>query len=263
MEESKKVLMTVVIFFVVIAIGVGLYFLVIKKKPEDLEESYQIEEPAVPTEKQEGEEFPIPEPLQVDLAQSDETVRSLASELSSHAVLSAWLKSENLIRKFVAAVDNIAGGESPRSHITFFKPEGSFDVMVSGGQLLIDPESYRRFNAVADAVSSLNSQATVRLFWQLKPTLQEAYKELGYPDKDFRDTLVKAIMEMLEVPVHDDPIEVVKEIVSYKMVDSRLESLSPAQKHLLRMGPENIEIIQGKLREMAKGLGVPESLLDL
>jgi hypothetical protein len=45
------------------------------------------------------------------------------------------------------------------------------------------------------------------------------------------------------------------------MVDPELESLSQAQKHLLRMGPENILRIQSKLRELAKALGIASSKL--
>lgn len=263
MEESKKVVMAVVFFFVIVAIVVALYFFVFQKKQPDIAEAIQVEEEVSPTDKQEGVDFQIPEPLPVKLEKSDVTVRSLAAELSSHSALSAWLQSKDLIRKFVVAVDNIANGQSPRSHIAFFKLEKPFDVMATGSQMHIDPESYRRFNVVADVFSSLNSDATARLFWQLKPALQEAYRDLGYPNRDFKDTLVQAILEMLEVPVIDDNIEVVKEVVSYRMIDPRLESLSPAQKHLLRMGPENIEIIQGKLKEMARGLGVSNSRLDL
>lgn len=262
MEEGKKVIVAVVVFFAVIAIGIALYFLVFQKRPEDLAGPVQVEDKVSEAEKRPGGDFQTPEPLEVELQQSDETVRTLASDLSSHGVLSTWLKSKDLIRKFVAAVDNIANGESPRSHITFFKPDEPFDVMVRGTQMFIDPESYARFNVVADVFSSLNSAATALLFWQLQPAIQEAYRDLGYPQGDFRNTLVRAILELIEVPVVDESIEVVREVLSYKMVDPRLESLSPAQKHLLRMGPENTEIIQAKLKEMARELGVPESRLN-
>jgi hypothetical protein len=50
-------------------------------------------------------------------------------------------------------------------------------------------------------------------------------------------------------------------VISYYMVDEDLEGLSDAQKHLLRMGPQNIRKIQNKLREMAVALGVPENQL--
>jgi len=43
-------------------------------------------------------------------------------------------------------------------------------------------------------------------------------------------------------------------VVSYVYVDPDLEKMSDAQKHLLRMGPENIQIIQDKLRDFAAGL---------
>jgi hypothetical protein len=215
-----------------------------------------------PIDEDAGEEnIQTPEPLQLDLDQSDDVVRTRGAELSSHSALIQWLKSQDLIRKFVAAVDNIANGETPRSHIDFFKPSGSFDVVVRDGIVVIDPGSYKRYNLVADVFSSLNTKLTVRLYWQLKPAIEEAYKELGYPNKVFQKTLVMAMAELLKVPVLNQDIEVEKDVVSYKIVDPRLESLNSAQKHLLRMGPENVEIIQSKLRELAKELGVPDSEL--
>lgn len=260
MEENKKVIIAVVAFFVLVAIVIALYFLVLQKKtekpvePAEVVQTQAVEE----SEKQESER---PEPLQVDLDQSDEVVRDLAAELSSHAALIQWLKSDDLVLNLVASVDNIANGETPGSHIEFFEPPGRFDVVVKDGIISIDPASYKRYNLVADVFSSLNTKATVRLYWQLKPVLQEAYKEFGYPEKDFEKTLIKAISELLKVPVLDRDIEVQLDVVAYKLADPRLESLNPAQKHLLRMGPENVEIIQSKLRELARELGVPESQL--
>jgi hypothetical protein len=106
----------------------------------------------------------------------------------------------------------------------------------------------------------LDTRGTVRLYKQLKPVIQEAYKDLGYPDTDFEDTLTKAIVELLKVPVVKDVL-LEKKIISYAMVDPELESLSQAQKHLLRMGPENILRIQSKLREFAQELGIPSRRL--
>ena len=261
MDENKKVAITVIAFFVLVAVVIALYFLVLQKKPDEPVEPAEITQD-IPIEGETVEEdFQIPEPLQVNLNQSDDVVRIRGAELSSHTTLSQWLKSKDLIRSFVAAVDNIANGETPRSHIAFFEPDGKFDIVVRDGVVSIDPGSYKRYNLVADVFSSLNAKQTVRLFWLLSPTLQEAYKELGYPNRVFQKTLVKAMAELLKVPVLDQNIEVEKDVVSYKIVDPRLESLNPAQKHLLRMGPENVEIIQAKLRELAKELGVADSEL--
>ena len=59
-------------------------------------------------------------------------------------------------------------------------------------------------------------------------------------------------------------IRLEEKVISYSMAamaDEKLEDLSDAQKHLLRMGPKNTAKIQGKLREIAKALGVPENQL--
>jgi len=261
MEENKKVVITVVAFFGIVAVVIALYFLVLRKKPEEPAEQVEITQEIPIQEEKVEEELQIPDPLEVNLNDSDDVVRLRGVELSSHSALTQWLKSKDLIRSFVAAVDNIASGETPRTHITFFKPDGEFDVVVRDGIIFIDPASYKRYNLVADVFSSLNPKATVRLYWLLSPTLQEAYKELGYPNKVFQKTLVMAMAEMLKVPILDQNIEVEQEVVAYKIVDPRLESLNPTQKHLLRMGPENVEIIQAKLRELAKELGVADSEL--
>ena len=50
-------------------------------------------------------------------------------------------------------------------------------------------------------------------------------------------------------------------MVTYKIADPKLEELSAPQKHLLRMGTENVLKIQDKLREFAIELGIPESEL--
>ncbi len=259
MDEKKKVVFAVVAFFVLVAAVIALYFLVLQKKPDEPSEPAGIEQALLVEEETVEGDVKTPEPLQIDLDQSDDVVRSRAADLSSNSVLSQWLKSKDLIRRFVAAVDNIAQGETPSSHIDFFKPADNFDVVVRDGTVLLDPSSYERYNIVANVFSSLNTKLTVRLYWLFSSTLQEAYKELGYPDRVFQKTLVMAIAELLKVPVLEQDLEVERDVLSYRIVDPRLESLNPAQKHLLRMGPENVEIIQSKLRELAKELGVPES----
>ena len=65
--------------------------------------------------------------------------------------------------------------------------------------------------------------------------------------------------ELLAVPVVEGGIQVKEAVLSYWVVDDSLEDLSEAQKHLLRMGPQNTRKIQKKLREMALLFGVPEN----
>ncbi len=197
----------------------------------------------------------------VDLDKSDDLVRQLAKEISSHPRIAQWLQSKDLIRRFVAAVDNIANGLSPRAHIDFFLPPGEFVAVKKGNVFLADPDGYSRYDTVADVFVSLDSKQCVSLFRALKPLWQEAYRDLGYPDQDFEQTILRAIVELLETPVVEGDIVLEKAVLNYVLLDSELESLSDAQKHLLRMGPENVGAIQAKMREMAIALGLSESRL--
>jgi hypothetical protein len=43
-------------------------------------------------------------------------------------------------------------------------------------------------------------------------------------------------------------------VVTYAWADEELELLTGAQRHLLRMGPDNVSLIQGKLEELRAAL---------
>ncbi|MFQ6083778.1 MAG: DUF3014 domain-containing protein [Candidatus Aminicenantia bacterium] len=265
MEEYKKVVLTGVIFIALVGIGLGIYyFFIYKKSQKPLSFPEVIEEQPSPVSlgKPIREEEKMARELAgLDLDNSDDMVRKLAKELSSYPQLAVWLRNEDLLRKFTAVVDNIANGLSPRPHIEFLAPQGDFQVIEKDGLFYVNPVSFDRYNLVADVFASLDSEGCVKLYGQLKPLVQEAYRDLGYPTQDFQETLFKAIIELLKTPVIEGEILLEEKVVTYMMVAPRLENLSPAQKHLLRMGPENVRKIQAKLREMALALGIPESQL--
>jgi hypothetical protein len=197
----------------------------------------------------------------VELDKSDDFVRQLAKEISTHPLLVEWLQSKGLIRRFVAAVDNIANGLSPRAHIDFFKPSGEFATVKRGDIYVADPDGYGRYQKVVDVFVSLDSAQCVSLFRTMKPLCQEAYRDLGYPDQDFEQTILRAIVELMGTPVVEGNIYLQKAVLNYVILDPALENLSDAQKHLLRMGPENVGAIEAKLREMALALGFSEDRL--
>ncbi len=192
---------------------------------------------------------------QVELDESDGIVRDLARELSTHPKLARWLMSEDLLHRFVAAVDNVANGMSPRPQMDFFSLEDEFKAIKRGKDYILDPESFRRYDAVADVFLSLDTSESVKMYRQLKPLIQRSYADLGYPGEDFDQTIYRAIVELLEVPVIETDIKLKKDVVTYVLADPKLEDMSEAQKHIIRMGAENVHIIQEKLREIAQALG--------
>lgn len=190
------------------------------------------------------------------LDESDGLVRQLVSKLSQHPLVAAWLTTEHLIRNFAVVVQNIADRELPNKHLTSVRPTGSFAVVREGQKTYIDPASYRRYDAYADAFAAFDARSAAKYYATLKPRISEAFRDLGDPKGDADATLKRAIVDLLATPVVDGRIPLSQPSVMYSFEDSALQSLSPAQRQLLRMGPRNVRIVQHKLREIAPYLGI-------
>jgi hypothetical protein len=194
------------------------------------------------------------------LAESDPVVRLLVQSMSNHPSILAWMATDGLVRNFTVVVDNIANGQTPARHLGMLKPAGRFRVVPGAGGLRIDPASYERYNAIAAAVGSIDPQAAARVYATLKPRLEEAHRELGAPEP-FDGTLEQAIVRLVQTPVGGDSRVATKGAEGFQYADARLESLTAAQKLLLRMGPGNARIVQDKLKQIGLALGIPATRL--
>ncbi len=87
---------------------------------------------------------------------SDAFLRKLAAGLSSNPGWSKWLLTDRLAQRFVASVDNVAEGRSPQAHLGVLAPSGEFKVHEHGDAATVDPASYRRYDAVAGVIASLD-----------------------------------------------------------------------------------------------------------
>lgn len=205
------------------------------------------------------------EPASVDvppLNESDPVVRELVRQLTSHPRVAAWLTTDNLIRNFVVVASRVADGKGASGQLGVLRPQTAFYVVRRNEVRYIDPESYRRYDGIADAIASMDPAGTARLYATLKPRVEEAYTELGVPNTPFDRTLERSIVMLLETPVVNDPVAVeALGGTAYKFADPRLEALTPAQKHLLRTGPRNVRTIQASLRAIALALGIPAERL--
>jgi hypothetical protein len=192
---------------------------------------------------------------------TDPLVRELLRGLSSRPELAAWLATDGLIRNIVASVDAVANGITPSGHLRRLAPAGAFSAAPRGENFVIDPRSYRRYDGIGDTASTFDPDGLARAYATLRPRLQEAYRELGYPDGNFDVAVERAIVRLLETPLVERDVDVRPAPVLYQFADSRLERLAPAQKQLLRMGPRNGRLIQEKLRQVAAALGIPAERL--
>jgi hypothetical protein len=203
---------------------------------------------------------PPPPPRAVLGPESDLSLPSVASRLSTRPEWAQWFSGHDLIRVFVAAVNSVADGRSPRSSVSFLAPEGKFQTTAKDGRVFIDPKSFARYDVIADVVGSVDMKAAAAELRSptLQPLFDAAYAEIGKPGTTFAERLNAALARLLAVHVPEGPVEV-KEGVVYRLADPALQNESDAAKHLLRMGPRNATLIQRKLRELQEALKTPPS----
>jgi len=186
---------------------------------------------------------------------TDEQARPLLESVSSNPAYRRWLGAGDLIRRWTVVTLNVAEGTSPRKELDFLAPSGPFAVVKRKGGLAIAPESYRRYDEFADAIASFDAQAAARVYRQLRPALEGAYRLLGYPGS-FDTATARALQRIERAPVRDGEV-LVEGKGTYIFVDQKLEALGAVEKHLLRMGPRNTRLLQAKARELADALALP------
>jgi hypothetical protein len=192
------------------------------------------------------------------LDQSDAFVRQAASGLSANPEVARWLGRTALVRTVTAIMVNIADGETPRPHLDFLAPKQRFKAARRPGRVIVaDPASFAGYEAFADAIASVNATAAANTYRTLEPLFDAAYVDLGHPEGGFRRALDKAIKALLAVPVLPADVELVPHAVGFRYADAKIEALTPAQKQFLRIGPRNVRIVQGKLRELEAALAPP------
>ncbi len=218
--------------------------------PEPVREaSPKIEFPRPPVEAAGGTETvaAVVEPFELPaLDESDPTLRDWASRLSSRLELESWLATEDLVRRFVTIVDNVAEGEQPKQQLRFLAPDQSFRADEQADRLVTDPASHRRYDLAVDVFTSLDANAAAVVYRRFEPLADEAYRELGHPDGDFDDTLARAFAELLATPVVRGSADLNPRVTTYEFADPELELLSPVQK---------------QLRALAAALGIPNDSL--
>jgi hypothetical protein len=240
----------------VVAIGLlGVVFLVFRHpaKPQASPTPAPLASVAAPAAS--ASPSPAPEIALPSLADSDAFVRSLAAALSAHPELARWLAHTGLVRTLTAVVANVAEGASPRAHLEFLAPKQRFRAARRPARLIVpDPAGFAGYDRFADAVASVDPAAAAALYRTLLPLFEAAYVELGHPEGGFDAVLDRALAALLAVPVLRADVELVPHAIGFRYADPRLESLSPAQKQLLRIGPRNVRVVQGQLRALRAAL---------
>ncbi|MCA1826673.1 MAG: DUF3014 domain-containing protein [Myxococcales bacterium] len=179
---------------------------------------------------------------------SDQLMRKVLGNVSP--LIAKWLQQDNLLDRTVVVADNLAEGVSPRKQLPFLAPAKPF----SAPKNVLDERSYKRYDAFADAIASIDAKTLAAAVRELRPLLESAYHKLGYPDRTFDSVATRALQRLVDAPVVEGPIPLTPKGAIWRYSADELESLGPVEKHLLRMGPRNTKLIQIKSREVASAL---------
>jgi hypothetical protein len=208
------------------------------QEPED-EISAQAADAGVDTTALPAEqEVAATEPLPL-LDESDPLVLQKLQALPWKAGLSSLFVSEEMVRRFVVQIDNIAQGRLVPEQALFKGIGQDFKAQKIGQQYQLDIANYQRYQRYLDLLESAPKAEVVALFNQLYPLLQQAYLELGYPEAQFRDRVQQAIQQLLSAPEIADGPMLALDSVQYTFADGEIEQLSMAHKQMVRLGLKN------------------------
>lgn len=169
--------------------------------------------------------------------------------------LADWLNTDQLIRKYMVIANDFSQDLRLEKHLRFINLEQPFAVVQANEKLVIAGESYRRYDRLAAAINALDTKAALDTYKKFRPLFVQVFSEFSYPEQySLDDIFTKSAAVILAAPVMDGDIAVVKHGLNYKFADQQLESSNPVHKQMLRMGPENTRLIQGKLRQLIEGL---------
>jgi hypothetical protein len=188
--------------------------------------------------------------------QGDDLLRKLASAGSKSNDLAGWLSAPDIVQRIAAASRLIADGKSPRPVLMFVELEGDFSVFEQGGKIFMAPESYRRYDGLVRAFTSLEPAYAARAYSDLRPYFDSAFSQVARKGERFDDVLAAAVLRITSVKFPEGPIELAEKGAIYTFADPSLESLSAVEKHVIRMGPQNVEALQKWLRTFAESVGL-------
>jgi hypothetical protein len=206
--------------------------------------------PDAPAAEQPAVRYPVPvaeeqasKPLPT-LENSDPMMRESVSALVGRKAFEAMVRPTQLIRNIVATVDNLPRETAPRRVMPLEPVPGRFAP---------DAANASRYVPYVRVLESLDSKALVQRYVDSYPLFQQAYAELGYPNRNFNDRLIEAIDDMLAAPELAS-LDLVQPKVLYEYADEDLQGRSAGQKIMMRIGADNARRVKAKLREIRGAL---------
>ena len=197
-------------------------------------------------------DFPVPEPAPEapplpELADSDPAFSAALLALPGGALLERWLIPEMLIRRIVVTIDNLPGDRVALKLRPLKGVGGDFDADGGDGDWRIGAANPARYDAAVALLQAIDEQALVALYFRWYPRFEQAYRDLGYPDRRFNNRVVAVLDHLIGTPEVAEPIALVKPRVHWEYADPALESASAGRRLLWRIGAAHRTAVKAKL----------------
>lgn len=204
-------------------------------------------------EPNEQEERLTNHPQLTELENSDDFFKRQVSVVSTN--LSSWFGTKDVIKKYIVLINDISQNQIPSNHTTFLMPLRKMVVKKDSQGLYLTNDSYRRYDDLANAIAAIDVDKGLELYILFKPLFAKVYEEFSYPaDYQLEGIFLKAAKNVINAPVIEDRIALVRHSVKYSYADKKLELFNKVEKQMIRMGPENTRKIQKKMEKLVQAL---------
>jgi len=211
----------------------------------------ELEEPAV--EPPPPPPAPVEEPLP-RLEESDDAVRDAVGDIPLGTAGQQYLIPGNIIERSASVVYLMAQGDVPYKLLPVSRPKAAFPISDDGTQVVTDPAGFERYDALTQWLQSLDLESLLSSLEWFIPLFREAWSYYGEDPAAFDMAVVMTLDLVIATPEVDlSEARLIRKEAVWIFEDPAIEGLAPIQKQVLRMGPENAEIVKAKATE-ARGL---------
>ena len=219
--------------------------------PPPAPEITELEEPVV--EPPPPPPAPVEEPLP-RLEESDDAVRDAVGDIPLGTAGQQYLIPGNIIERSASVVYLMAQGEVPYKLLPVSRPKAAFPISDDGTQVVTDPAGFERYDALTQWLQSLDLESLLSSLEWFIPLFREAWSYYGEDPAAFDMAVVMTLDLVIATPEVDlSEARLIRKEAVWIFEDPAIEGLAPIQKQVLRMGPENAEIVKAKATE-ARGL---------
>ena len=211
----------------------------------------EIEEPAPepPPPPPEPVEEPLPR-----LEESDDAVRDAVGDIPLGTAGQQYLIPGNIIERSASLIYLMAQGDVPYKLLPVSRPKAAFPISDDGTQVVTDPAGFERYDALTQWLQSLDLESLLSSLEWFIPLFREAWSYYGEDPAAFDMAVVITLDLLIATPEIDlSEARLIRKEAVWIFEDPAIEGLAPIQKQVLRMGPENAEVVKAKAAE-ARGL---------